>query len=146
VVEGIIQPFPAALGLESRDHYLTRKLNYYAAAQFVNTLPDSSLVFVMGDQRGYYYYNRRVIVSPVFNQNPLVAWANEASSPQDLAARLKSRHITHILINRSEWMRLEKSYNLFPFSVTGRQNWERFLSALTRPLYHDAHCDVLALS
>jgi len=145
LVEGMIQPFPAALGLESRGHYLTRQLNYYAAAQFVNGLPENSLVFVVGDQRGY-YYNRRVMVSPVFNQNPLVAWANEASSPQDLAARLKARRITHILINRSEGARLEKSYNLFPFTAAGRLNWDRLQSGLTRLLYHDAHCDVLALS
>jgi 4-amino-4-deoxy-L-arabinose transferase-like glycosyltransferase len=146
LVEGVIQPFPVALGIESRDHYLTRKLNYYAAAQFVNGLPDQSLVFVMGDQRGYYYYNKRVIVSPVFNQNPLVAWANAAASSQDLAARIKARHITHILINRSEWTRLENSYDLFPFSSAGRRNWETFLSGQTRRLYHDAHCEVLALS
>jgi len=145
LVEGIIQPFPAALGIESRDHYLTRQLNYYAAARFVNGLPENSLVFIVGDQRGY-YYNRRVMVSPVFNQNPLVAWANEASSVQDLAAHLKARHITHILINRTEWARLNKSYDLFPFTTIGKRNWDSLQSGLARILYHDAHCDVLALS
>jgi len=144
IVEGVIQPFPSAIGLEGRDHYLTRQLNYYAAAQFVNGLPDQSLVFVLGDQRGY-YYNKRVIVSPVFNQNPLVAWANNASSPRELAALLKARHMTHILINRSEWARLDRSYALFPFSTLGLKNWNAFLSRFVRPVYHDAHCDVVAL-
>jgi hypothetical protein len=144
VVEGVIEPFPPALGLESRDHYLARKLNYYPAACFINRLPETSLVFVLGDQRGY-YYNKPVIVSPVFNQNPLVAWANGASSPEDLAARLKARGITHILVNNSELSRLDRSYNILPFTSSGRGNWEKLRSALARPVYHDAHCDVLAL-
>jgi len=144
LVTGIIQPFPVALGLEHRDHYLARQLNYYSAAQFVNGLSDQSLVFVLGDQRGY-YYNKRVIVSPVFNQNPMVAWANNASSPRELAALLKTRHLTHILINHSEWARLEQSYALFPFSPVGLRNWNSFLAGFARPVYHDAHCDVLAL-
>jgi hypothetical protein len=144
LVEGIIQAFPVAVGLEPRDHYLARKLNYYAAARFVNGLPDASRVFVLGDQRGY-YYNKPVIVSPVFNQNPLVAWANSASSPEDLATQLKARRITHILINRTEMARLEASYPLFPFTALGRTNWETLQSKLGRILYHDAHCDVMIL-
>jgi 4-amino-4-deoxy-L-arabinose transferase-like glycosyltransferase len=144
VVEGVIEPFPSALGLESRDHYLSRKLNYYAAARFINQLPEASLIFVLGDQRGY-YYNKPVIVSPVFNQNPLVAWADSASSPEDLAARLKAESITHILVNNSELARLERSYNILPFTPSGRRNWDKLRSMLVRPVYHDAHCDVLAL-
>jgi 4-amino-4-deoxy-L-arabinose transferase-like glycosyltransferase len=145
LVEGVIESFPVALGFETHDHYLTRKLTYYAASQFVNRLPDTALVLVLGDQRGYYYYNRRVQVSPVFNKNPLVDWANSSTSSQDLAAQLKSRRITHLLINRTEWARLENNYPLFPFTSSGKQTWSKFLSSCTRLVYHDAHCDVLSL-
>jgi len=143
-VEGVIQPFPVALGLESRDHYLARQLNYFRAAQVVNQLPMGSLTVVVGDQRGY-YYNSRVLVTPVFNKNPLADWSNEAASPDDLASRLASRGVTHLLINRSEMTRLDRVYHLFPFTPQGRLNWDGLVSRRARPIYHDRDCDVLAL-
>jgi hypothetical protein len=143
-VEGLIQPFPVALGLEGRDVYLSRKLNYYAAACFVNRLPEASRILVLGDQRGY-YYNRPVIVSPVFNQNPLVAWANAASSPAELAARLHAESITHILVNDTEMARLNAAYAVFPFTPQGQTNWNGVRSGIARPLYRDRHCEVLSL-
>jgi hypothetical protein len=99
---------------------------------------------VLGDQRRY-YYNKPVIVSTVFNQNPLVAWADGAATPEDLAARMKAQNITHILVNNSELARLDRSYNLLPFTPAGRLNWETVRSTLAQPIYHDAHCDVLVL-
>jgi len=143
-VASAIQPFPVALGLESREHYLGRQINYYNAAHYINQLPEATLVFVLGDQRGY-YYNKPVIVTPVFNRNPFVDLANGASSPEELDERLKSQHVTHLLINYSEWNRLDGVYHLFPFTEKGLANWDGLRNRIMHSKYRDLHCEVFAL-
>jgi len=136
--------FKVPLGFQSRAQYLSQKLDYFDAAAFIGTLPEDSLTYVIGDQRGY-YYNRPVLVTPVFNTNPLTEWANEASSGKDLMARLKARRVTHLLINNTEFERLENAYHLFPFTAQGQANWDALRFHLAKSVYHDDHSDVLAL-
>jgi len=140
----LLSSFGAAIGLEGRESYLARVLDYYAAATFVNTLtPLDSCVYVLGDQRGY-YYQRKTWISPVFSKNPLIEWANTVATPQALRQRLQQEGITHLLVNRSEYERL-KIYPYSTFSPQGQRNWDRMQSTLIRPLYHDRACDVYAL-
>jgi len=136
--------FKVPLGFESREQYLSKKLNYYDAASFVNTLPETSRTYVVGDQRGY-YYNRPVLVTPVFNANPLTLWANDATSGEDLGRRLRAQGVTHLLINDTEFKRLDGVYHLFPFTPKGQANWNALRAHAAKSLYHDAHCEVLAL-
>jgi 4-amino-4-deoxy-L-arabinose transferase-like glycosyltransferase len=143
-VSDILSLFRVPMGFESRTDYLLEKLDYYGAASFLQSLPDNSLTYVVGDQRGY-YYNKPVIVTPVFNTNPLAAWANQASSPEEFAALIKAQHITHLLINNNEFRRLEASYHLFPFTARGQSNWDQLRTRLAKALYHDKACDVYAL-
>jgi 4-amino-4-deoxy-L-arabinose transferase-like glycosyltransferase len=131
-------------GVQSRSEYLAQKLNYFQAASFVNTLPENSLTYVIGDQRGY-YYNKPAIVTPVFNENPLTRWANQSDGPKALAALLRQKGITHLLINHTEFDRLDQTYHLFPFTDRGRSNWILLQSRIGRILYRDASCEVLAL-
>ncbi len=144
VVGDVLSVFRVPLGFESRREYLSEKVDYFDAAAFVNTLPQDSLTYVVGDQRGY-YYNKPVLVTPVFSTNPLTDWANHAASAEDLASRLKAEHITHILINHSEFKRLDGVYHLFPFTAKGQANWDVLRSHLAKTLYEDRHCEVLAL-
>jgi len=142
-ITGVIGQFPVALGLQDRDDYLSRKLNYYPAARFINHLPQATGVFVLGDQRGY-YYNKPVSVSPIFNLNPFVQWANASSSPQDLANRLGQEGITHVIVNRAEMKRLEP-YKAFEFSPKGRSTWDAWRANWTKTIYQDNACEVLEL-
>ncbi len=143
-VADVLSLFRVPLGFESRTEYLSRKLDYFNAASFVNTLPLDSLTYVVGDQRGY-YYNRPVLVTPVFNANPLTEWANQAASADELASRLKALGITNLLINHSEFKRLDRDYHLFPFTAKGQANWDALRSRFAKTLYEDAHCEVLAI-
>lgn len=140
----VLTSFQVPLGLQSRTEYLSHKLDYYDAASFVNTLPQDSLTYVVGDQRGY-YYNRPVLVTPVFNTNPLTDWANQADSALALAATLKAQHITHLLINHTEFARLDSTYHLFPFTEKGQANWDKLRLHVAKSIYSDHHCEVLAL-
>src|SRR6185312_1820261 len=136
--------FGAILGSESRDHYLSRVFDYYGAASFVNArLPAGSNIFVLGDQRGY-YYDVPVTVSTVFNQNPLVRWADEAGSPKALAERLKKEGFTHLVVNHTEMRRLD-IYHVFDLTAAGERNLRGLESEPSRVLYRDAACEVLRL-
>jgi hypothetical protein len=144
-VTDVLSSFQVPFGLQSRAQYLSQKLDYYDAASFVNTLSPDSLTYVVGDQRGY-YYNRPVLVTPVFNTNPLTEWANQAASAEALASHLKAQGVTHVLINHTEFTRLDSVYHLFPFTKKGQANWDRFRTRVAKSIYSDRHCDVLALS
>ncbi len=140
---GLLGSYRVVLGLESMEGYLSHRLTYYRAARFVNTLPESTLTYVVGDQRGY-YYDRPVIVTPVFNRNPLTDWANNAASVEALRQSLKDHEVTHLLINFTEMKRLEH-YRIFPFTPAGEKNWQGLLRQGTTLLYQDDHCRVYEL-
>lgn len=143
-VTNVLSVFTVPLGLEDRSTFLRHRLTYYGAADFINqnTTPEAS-IFVLGDQRGY-YYQRRVEISPVFNENPLVSWANAAATPAALVARVRQEGITHIVVNRSEMQRLA-NYNAFNFSEAGQKNWTALEERMSQKVYRDNHCEVLAL-
>lgn len=144
-VTHIFSPFDVALGLEDKDVYLTQKIDYYGAANFINTqLPRQGvLVYVFGDQRGY-YYERPIRLSPIFSLNRLVQWANAASTAEALQKKLQDEGITHVLVNRSEMKRLS-TYHFSSFDGQGERNWQGLKDHHMKTLYQDAHCDVLEL-
>jgi hypothetical protein len=137
------EPFAVAMGLETRHHYLARKLTYFGAAGFINeNTPANASVLLVGDQRSF-YYKRRIFVSPVFSQSPLVLWANSAENAENLKQILKERGFTHVVVNRAEMRRLS-SYSILPFDEKGSRNWESLQKSL-KPEYADSFCDVFEL-
>ncbi len=144
LVTDSLQLFRVPLGLESRSMHLTKRLKYYSAARFVNSLPENTLIYIVGDQCSY-YYNRPVLVTPVFNNNPLTSWANEAVNSRDLLGRLRYSGVTHLLINHTEMERLDRAYRLFPFTERGRNNWITLQKQIGHPLFKDKDCEVFAL-
>lgn len=137
--------FQVPLGVLTRQDYLSRRLKYFRAASALSELPVDSLTYVVGDQCAY-YYNRRVLVTPAFNKNPLSEWANAANSAQALLGELRAKGITHLLINHTELERLNAAYGIFPLSAKGKSNWNTLLGQFTQPVYRDAHCEVVSLS
>lgn len=142
-VSHIVSPLSVVSGYESRGDYLSRKLNYYAAARFLNTqVPNVTAILVMGDQRGY-YYEKPVMTTPVFSENPFIVMANEAPSPEALRVAIKEQGFSHVLINAPEMSRLS-AYNIFKFTDQGARNWKG-LESITRKIYQDNACEVLEL-
>ncbi|MFA5974717.1 MAG: glycosyltransferase family 39 protein [Elusimicrobiota bacterium] len=139
----VFSPFGVALGLEDRSAYLRRKLDYFAAASFVNQLPGATRLLVVGDQRGY-YYEKPTGITPVFNENPLASWANAAADAEALRDRIRAQGYSHLVVNHKEMKRLE-AYHLFPFSAAGQRNWDHFLSRVGKRLYQDPACEVFEL-
>jgi 4-amino-4-deoxy-L-arabinose transferase-like glycosyltransferase len=139
----ILSPLSVLAGFETRDAYLSRKLNYYPAAHFLNTqVPNVTGILVMGDQRGY-YYDKPVMTTPVFSENPFIEMANQVASPQALREGIKAQGYSHVVINTPEMNRLSV-YHIFKFTAQGSQNWHG-LESLGKIIYQDNACEVLEL-
>jgi len=63
---------------------------------------------------------RPFVYSSVYDKTPFVEMANESQSPLELYNHLRDAHISHLVINVPESIRL-KGYNLYPW-VEGKKS------------------------
>lgn len=110
------------LGLETREEFLSRRLDYYPCAAAASRLPGrNGRILVVGEQRGY-YLGREHVASSVHAPNLWVRLAEEAGSSADLARRLSAEGFSHVLFVPKESARLGAA--LGTFSEKGRANWD----------------------
>ena len=123
-----------ALGREHPEEYAGRQLDYYDAATFVreHTRTDAKLLMI-GEARSLYFSRNAVAPSP-FDRHPLATWVQEASSPDDLARRLASEGITHVVLNVREFRRLHDKYGVLAFTGERAAEHDRRLKELPRAL------------
>ncbi|WP_455243103.1 hypothetical protein, partial [Petrachloros mirabilis] len=102
-------------GTVSKDEYLTRRLAYYPAAQWLNNHASSdSHVYYLGETR-LLYLDRPVTMSSAYDHNEIANLLAPNSPP--LLAQLKDRGVTHIMIHGREIERLRGSYDYLPIST-----------------------------
>ena len=130
-----------ALGAVSRADYLaqaqpTYPSPYYRAAQYINekTEPDSRVLMV-GETRGF-YLERRFLASTAVSPAPLARRANESSSPEALAQRLREAGFTHVLVNGVESYRL-RNRKLFVVTRRGAENLVRVWASTMDSVYSE---------
>lgn len=110
------------VGLENREEFLSRRLDYYPCASYAaGHLGQNDKILIVGEQRAYYVTQDHV-ASTVHAPNPYVGWANDSSSPQDLAQRLVNEGFTHLLAVPAEARRLGPA--LGRFTPRGQSHWE----------------------
>lgn len=130
-VERVRDPFPEVFGFMSRDEYLRRKIDSYAALSFVNeNLPKNSRVLIIGDQRGY-YCGRPYLAPMAMLPTPLKGWADASADGEGLRKKLIESGYTHLFFNRREADRL-KSYGVLDLSEHGHAVWNEMLEGLPR--------------
>ncbi|MCE5322091.1 glycosyltransferase family 39 protein [bacterium] len=89
---------PVVFCRESRDEYLSRTLDIYPADQWINeNLPADAKIALFGDTRGFYLDRAYVWADPGHNAE----FTRYFASPKKLVRYLKSRGVTHVLINYS---------------------------------------------
>ncbi len=105
-----------ALGRESPEQYLARRLDHAEAAKFVreHTPPDARVLFI-GETRPYYFSRDAVAPHPI-NEHPLAQWVTESSSPEALRDRLRAEGMTHVVLNIREFRRLHDKYGVLAFT------------------------------
>jgi 4-amino-4-deoxy-L-arabinose transferase-like glycosyltransferase len=89
---------PAALGLQSREDFLSKRVNSYEAIEYINhNLSDSEKVLLL-EPRGYYCDRPYIRGGPQFQT--IIDYTSFANSGQMLN-RLRQLKITHILLNKA---------------------------------------------
>jgi len=138
-----IQPLPVVLGIESKDEFLRRRVDNYAALQFVQeTLPLHGRVMMMWDAQGYYCDAR------CLPDSTQARWAQMASAARDVpsvAAELRSMGVTHLLLSSAD------AEFIAQHDPTGRHRWalnfflDEFRPACTEQVYRDDYVHVFEL-
>jgi hypothetical protein len=95
-----IAPLRAAVGIESRDEFLSRTLPQYPMYRFVNqNLPPNARVFLLYMKNYTFLLNRDCYVDSMFEAHTLQGILQKASSPDGVRNGLKAMGFTHILFD-----------------------------------------------
>jgi hypothetical protein len=108
-------------GLETREEFLARRLEYYPCAAWAGErLGRNDRILIVGEQRAY-YWSQDNLATTVNAPNRYRAWADESDSPSAYAAKLKAEGFSHVAVMPREARRLANG--LDPFSARGARNW-----------------------
>lgn len=104
-----VRPLEYLRGEVSRDQYINRYRPEYSLIQFANkTLPrNSKILAIFLGSRGY-YFDRKVVFDLRHYRSMLCAMVRRAPSAATIAARLRQKKITHLLIRYDlfrDWIR-----------------------------------------
>lgn len=104
-----------AMGQETGDQYLARRLDHDAAARFVREQvpPDARILFI-GEARALYFDRDGMAPYPI-SEHPMAGWVKAAESPEALAQRITDEGFTHVVLNVREFKRLHDQYGLLAF-------------------------------
>jgi hypothetical protein len=93
-----IAPLHAAVGIESRDEFLSRRLPHYPMYRFINrNLPPDARVFLIFMKNFTYLCDRDCYSDSMFEAHTLQKILREESSVEGIRNRLKSMGFTHLL-------------------------------------------------
>jgi hypothetical protein len=111
---------PAAFGLESRSHYLSKKIETYEACEVLNALPEKQVKVLFMAQRPY-YLDRPMV--------PEQFWEG-LRNREDLVRRARQMGVTHVLfepaIGQFQWLKdPEEVFKTPTFREIGRWPWKQ---------------------
>ena len=93
-----INPLAVAVGLESRDHFLSRTLPPYKMYLFVNrALPPDARIFLVYMKNYTFLCDRDCYADTMFEAHTLQKILRQAASPSEVRDRLKTEGFTHLL-------------------------------------------------
>ena len=123
-----------ALGRETGDQYLARRLDHDAAARFVREqVPLDARILFFGEARALYFARDGMAPYPI-SEHPLAGWVKEAESPEALAQRIAAEGFTHVVLNVREFKRLHNQYGLLAFQGPEAATLDQRLKELPRAL------------
>jgi hypothetical protein len=97
-----INPLPVAVGLESRDHFLSRTLPPYTMYRFVNrTLPPDARIFLIYMKNYTFLCDRNSYADAMFEAHTLQQILREGGSAAEVFARLQKARFTHLLYDET---------------------------------------------
>jgi hypothetical protein len=137
------------LGRGSVDEIMARYASYWPAVRVVNErLPADARVLLVGESR-VMYLERDVVVDDPFVTPLLVTLAESLPTAPALAAEMRRRGITHVLLNRLEAARIaalnQRSDYFSPLSPAARARLEEFFERCLEPVASAGPVEVLAV-
>jgi len=95
----MLDPTRVVLGGETRDAYLARRLDYYPYYQVVNReLAPTATVWLIDMRRDTYHLERPAFSDFIFEDYTLTRYVREATSVEEIRARVRAAGITHLLV------------------------------------------------
>lgn len=95
-------PLPVLLGKESHSEYLSRKLPYYKAIEYINAnLPGNSKILFIGEYRAF-YCKRAYFASDYFDTPVILTLLVQSNSIAELKEKLTELHVDYVLYNEHE--------------------------------------------
>jgi hypothetical protein len=111
-----------AFGLEDREAFLMRRLDYYSCADWLRGNPiENDKILVIGEQRGYYIPAEH-LPSTVHMPNLFIRRANSSADTAALLSSLRADGFTRVLIVPREAARLGSG--LGELTPAGAVNWK----------------------
>jgi hypothetical protein len=123
----------ATLGQGSGDDLMRRFVSYWPAVPIVNSqLPIWAELLLVGESRTM-YIDREVVVEDPFRTPLLVELAAVATTGKEIAAALRARGVTHLLVNHQEMRRIaalngREAY----FAPLDQPEWSRLVGFFRR--------------
>jgi len=130
-------------GLESREEFLARRLDYYPCAVWAKErLGGNDRILIVGEQRAYHWAQDN-LATTVHAPNRYRAWADESPSPAAYAGRLKAEGFSHVAVMPREARRLASAVE--PFSERGARNWRGIEPGFVEPVFQGPACALYRL-
>lgn len=114
-----------AFGFESREDYLTRRVDYYDAARRLAELvgPGRGRALLLGEHRTL-YFPQDVIASDWFDQPQPLDFLRRTWGDMDLIEALRANDVRYVLLNRGELSKYARRYFQPRFSVVEFMRFE----------------------
>ncbi|MBI5630298.1 MAG: hypothetical protein HY921_05385 [Elusimicrobia bacterium] len=136
VEAGLLRVPELLFGLQSREEFLSRRLDYYPCARRADSAGNGGAVLVVGEQRGYYVKGEHEAAT-VNAPNRYLSWGAEASDPAALARRIRGEGFSTVLYVPREAARLAPA--LGPASARAARNWAG-LDQYLEPVFQGPAC------
>jgi hypothetical protein len=137
-------PLRVVLGGESREAYLTRRLDHYPYYQIINRdLPGTARVWLINMRNDSVHLERDYFADYVFEDYTITKLVQGAASLEDLRARIKVMGITHIMLRHDLLLDYQRTpivdeRKSEPENQAKLQMLKSLLTAGTRIIKHDA--------
>lgn len=103
-------PLPVFLGLETREQYLSKALDYYPAIRAVNEdVPPEETILCIGEHRGY-YFKPKLLISDWFDTPVILDLIRKTKTNEEIFARLMEQRCTHVFYNKGELAKYREPY------------------------------------
>ena len=138
------------LGAINREDWMTRSVDYWSAARFVNEkLPPNATLLLVGEARCM-YLDRNVVVEDPYQVPLLSQLLEREASAAAVARRLRQQGITYLLVNWSEAARIAKMTgrkDYFALSApVAQRRLQAFFREQVQPIFSDGAVQVFALA